>query len=44
MDYRGDSDFDAAAICSKEGRHLPMMPPLECAIFPWQWAYLPFKY
>ncbi len=35
------SDFDTAAICSKDGRHLAMMPHLERAIFPWQWAYYP---
>ena len=33
------SQFDAAAICSKDGRHLAMMPHLERAIFPWQWAH-----
>ena len=33
------SDFDAAAICSNDGRHLAMMPHLERAIYPWQWAY-----
>lgn len=35
------SDFSAAAICSKDGRHLAMMPHLERAIFPWQCAYYP---
>jgi phosphoribosylformylglycinamidine synthase len=35
------SDFNAAAICSHDGRHLAMMPHLERAIFPWQWAYYP---
>jgi len=35
------SDFSAAAICSNDGRHLAMMPHLERAIFPWQWAYYP---
>jgi phosphoribosylformylglycinamidine synthase len=35
------SDFDAAAICSADGRHLAMMPHLERAIFPWQWANYP---
>ncbi len=33
------SDFSAAAVCSNDGRHLAMMPHLERAIFPWQWAY-----
>jgi phosphoribosylformylglycinamidine synthase len=35
------SDFNAAAICSHDGRHLAMMPHLERAIFPWQWGYYP---
>ncbi|MBS2097334.1 phosphoribosylformylglycinamidine synthase [Carboxylicivirga linearis] len=35
------SDFATAAICSKDGRHLAMMPHLERAIFPWQWAHYP---
>lgn len=33
------SQFNTAAICSKDGRHLAMMPHLERAIFPWQWAH-----
>lgn len=35
------SDYDTAAICSYDGRHLAMMPHLERAIFPWQWGYYP---
>jgi phosphoribosylformylglycinamidine synthase len=35
------SDYNAAAICSKDGRHLAMMPHLERAVFPWQWGYYP---
>jgi len=35
------SDFNAAAICSNDGRHLAMMPHIERAVFPWQWAYYP---
>ena len=35
------SKYSAAGICSKDGRHLAMMPHLERAIFPWQWAYYP---
>ncbi|NPD86092.1 phosphoribosylformylglycinamidine synthase [Lentimicrobium sp. L6] len=35
------SDFNSAAICSKDGRHLAMMPHLERAIYPWQWAHYP---
>ncbi len=38
------SDFSTAALCSKDGRHLVMMPHPERAIFPWQNAYYPFKY
>ena len=37
------SDFAAAAVCSNDGRHLAMMPHLERAFFPWQWAYYPEK-
>jgi phosphoribosylformylglycinamidine synthase len=33
------SDYDAAAICSEDGRHLAMMPHLERSIFPWQWPH-----
>ncbi|WP_291862600.1 phosphoribosylformylglycinamidine synthase [Marinilabilia sp.] len=35
------SDYNAAAICSDDGRHLAMMPHLERAVFPWQWGYYP---
>jgi len=35
------SDYSAAAVCSKDGRHLAMMPHLERAIFNWQWANYP---
>jgi phosphoribosylformylglycinamidine synthase len=35
------SDYSVAGLCSKDGRHLAMMPHLERAIFPWQWAYYP---
>lgn len=35
------SDYNAAGICSSDGRHLAMMPHLERAIFPWQWAHYP---
>jgi len=35
------SNYNAAAICSNDGRHLAMMPHLERSIFPWQWAYYP---
>jgi phosphoribosylformylglycinamidine synthase len=35
------SDYAVAGICSADGRHLAMMPHLERAIFPWQWAHYP---
>ncbi len=35
------SDYNVACLSSKDGRHLSMMPHLERAIFPWQWAYYP---
>lgn len=35
------SDWDVAAISSNNGRHLAMMPHLERAFLPWQWAYYP---
>ncbi|MCD4730218.1 MAG: phosphoribosylformylglycinamidine synthase, partial [Bacteroidales bacterium] len=35
------SQYDTAGICSDDGRHLVMMPHLERAIFPWQWANYP---
>ena len=35
------SDYNVAGICSRDGRHLAMMPHLERALFPWQWAHYP---
>ena len=35
------SQYSAAAICSDNGRHLAMMPHIERAVFPWQWAHYP---
>ncbi len=35
------SDYNTAAICSANGRHLAMMPHLERAIYPWQWGFYP---
>ena len=35
------SDYSVAAICSKDGRHLAMMPHLERAFYPWQCACYP---
>jgi len=43
-DYPGNpngSDFAAAGLCSHDGRHLVMMPHLERAIHPWNWACYP---
>ena len=36
-----DSDLAAAALCSKDGRHLAIMPHLERSLFPWNWAHYP---
>ncbi len=33
------SDFATAALSSKDGRHLAIMPHLERSLFPWNWAY-----
>ncbi len=30
---------DIAGLCSSDGRHLAIMPHLERAVFPWQWAW-----
>ena len=35
------SDFNTAMVCSKDGRHLVMMPHLERSTFPWNWAHYP---
>ncbi|MBE6209504.1 MAG: phosphoribosylformylglycinamidine synthase [Rikenellaceae bacterium] len=35
------SQFDTAGICSADGRHLAMMPHLERACKPWNWAFYP---
>jgi phosphoribosylformylglycinamidine synthase len=35
------SDYDAAGLCSEDGRHLVIMPHLERAFFPWQCGYYP---
>jgi phosphoribosylformylglycinamidine synthase len=36
-----DSDFGVAALCSKDGRHLAIMPHIERSLFPWNWGYYP---
>jgi phosphoribosylformylglycinamidine synthase len=35
------SPYNAAGIVSENGRHLAMMPHLERAVLPWQWAHYP---
>jgi len=35
------SEYNAAAICSDDGRHLAIMPHLERSLFSWQWANYP---
>jgi phosphoribosylformylglycinamidine synthase len=44
LEYPGNpngSPEGIAAICSDNGRHLAMMPHLERAFLPWQWAHYP---
>lgn len=36
-----DSDFSVAALCSKDGRHLAIMPHIERSLFTWNWPYYP---
>ncbi len=35
------SKYNAAGICSEDGRHLAMMPHIERSLFPWNWPYYP---
>ncbi len=35
------SDYNTAALCSADGRHLAIMPHLERSIYPWNWAWYP---
>ena len=35
------SDFNAAAVSSRCGRHLILMPHPERSVLPWQWGYYP---
>lgn len=37
------SDFNTAMMCSKDGRHLVMMPHIERSIFQWNWANYPVE-
>jgi phosphoribosylformylglycinamidine synthase len=34
-----DSDQAIAALCSKDGRHLAIMPHIERSLFPWNWPF-----
>ncbi|MBL0744928.1 phosphoribosylformylglycinamidine synthase [Chryseolinea lacunae] len=36
-----DSDFAVAALYSKDGRHLAIMPHIERSLFPWNWGFYP---
>jgi phosphoribosylformylglycinamidine synthase len=36
-----DSDYSVAALYSKDGRHLAIMPHIERSLFPWNWGYYP---
>jgi phosphoribosylformylglycinamidine synthase len=33
------SDHSVAALCSKNGRHLAIMPHIERSLFPWNWPH-----
>ncbi len=35
------SDYSVAALYSKDGRHLAIMPHIERSLFPWNWPYYP---
>ncbi|ELR72365.1 Phosphoribosylformylglycinamidine synthase, synthetase subunit [Fulvivirga imtechensis AK7] len=35
------SGFSTAALCSRDGRHLAIMPHLERSLYPWNWANYP---
>ncbi len=34
-----NSDLSVAALCSKDGRHLAIMPHIERSLFAWNWPY-----
>jgi phosphoribosylformylglycinamidine synthase len=36
-----DSDYSVAALHSKDGRHLAIMPHIERSLFPWNWGFYP---
>lgn len=35
------STYAIASLCSKDGRHLAIMPHIERSLFPWNWAHYP---
>ena len=35
------SDYNTAMMCSKDGRHMVMMPHIERSTFQWNWAHYP---
>jgi len=35
------SQYNAAMLCSEDGRHLVMMPHIERSVFQWNWAHYP---
>lgn len=37
----GGSDRSVAALYSKDGRHLAIMPHIERSLFPWNWGFYP---
>jgi phosphoribosylformylglycinamidine synthase len=37
------STHSTAALCSKDGRHLGIMPHVERSLFPWNWPYYPLN-
>jgi phosphoribosylformylglycinamidine synthase len=37
----GGSTHSVAALCSKDGRHLAIMPHIERSLFTWNWGYYP---
>jgi len=36
-----ESDYSVAALASKDGRHVVIMPHIERSLFPWNWGYYP---
>ncbi len=36
-----DSDYSVAALTSKDGRHLAIMPHIERSLFAWNWPFYP---